>query len=132
MTRSLFFAAVCGMATLIALSAHAGNQSRAQAFPVGDNLIEVIADFSENSIYWCGAAEYVITTGTNRTNRKIYVWQGPGPSSAKPGEQAVQFGFRPPPGANTGTGLTNDVATIGNSMSFAQARQTCNERTTSG
>lgn len=124
--------AIAGLLCLTVQPAVAGNQSRVEYFPLDNNLVEVIADFSENSIYWCGAAVYALSTRTNTTTDMIYVWQGPSASIAKPGETAVQFGFQPPPGEGLRSGFTNDVRLVGNSMTVSQARQTCNERTTSG
>ncbi|MFT7595222.1 MAG: hypothetical protein ACI8R4_002550, partial [Paracoccaceae bacterium] len=95
-------------------------------------LIEVVADFSENSIYWCGAGTYARSKLTKPGTALIYVWQGPSPSAARPGEKSVKFGFQPPPGVDPVTGLTTDVSIIGNALSVVAARQTCNERTTSG
>ncbi|MFT7597035.1 MAG: hypothetical protein ACI8R4_004378 [Paracoccaceae bacterium] len=42
-------------AMMVTQPAQAGNESRSHAFAMADGLIEVVADFSENSIYWCGA-----------------------------------------------------------------------------
>lgn len=38
----------------------AGNESRSAAYDIGDGLIEVVADFSENAIYWCGVGDYAL------------------------------------------------------------------------
>lgn len=112
--------------------ATASNKSRVEAYPVADGLIEVIADFSENAIYWCGAATYARRTGAGGSEARLYIWRGPSASTVKPGETAVRFGLRPPPnGPATGV-FTNDVSIIGNSLSVAQANQACNERTASG
>lgn len=112
--------------------ASAGNESRSHAFAMANGLVEVVADFSENSIYWCGAGTFARSDPSIPGTAKIYVWEGPSPSVAKPGEQSVKFGFRPPPGVTSAVGLTTDVTIVGVSLSVVDARQTCNERTTSG
>lgn len=109
-----------------------GNESRSAAYEVGNGLIEVIADFSENAIYWCGVGDYALLRLSKRGNTRIYVWKGPSPSTARPGERAVTFGFTPPPGTSTGRSLTTDVSLVGNSLSVGQAKRTCDERTASG
>ena len=124
--------AVTALLALPALPARSGNESRSAAYPLADGLIEVVADFSENSIYWCGAATYAMGALDRPGTDRLYVWQGPAPSSARAGEKSVRFALRPPPDAGPVTSLTNDVTMIGNSLSVAQARQTCNERTTIG
>ncbi len=117
---------------LLATTVHAGNESRSQAYPLANGLIEVVADFSENSIYWCGAGDYALTRLSKPATDRLYVWQGPAASTARPGERAVTFGFESPPGIGEVSSLTNDVTLVGNSLSVAQAKKTCDERTTSG
>ncbi|SDC61511.1 hypothetical protein [Ruegeria marina] len=112
-------------------AAMAGNESRSAAYPLTDGLIEVVADFSENAIYWCGAGDHALTRLGKPGNQRLYVWKGPSPSLARPGEQAVTFGFTPPP-QGAAPALTNDVGIIGNTLSVAQAKKTCDERTASG
>ena len=118
--------------TLAGTSSHAGNESRSQAFSYENNLVEVIADFSEDSIYWCGAATYALANPQALSGNRIYVWQGPSNSAAQPGRKSVKFGFQPPPGGNANGGFSNTVSLVGNSMTVVQAKQTCNERTSSG
>lgn len=129
---SNWLAAMAAIAVVAAHPAAAGNESRYQAFPVSDDQFEVIAEFSENAIYWCGAAEYALKSLSKSTSQRIYVVQGPSGSSALPGETAVRFGFRPPASAGEVATFTNDVAIVGNSMSLTQARQGCTERSASG
>ena len=119
-------------AGLTAAPALAGNESRSKAYPLSNGLIEVIADFSENSIYWCGAGDYALTQMSKPVTQRLYVWKGPAPSTAVAGERAVTFGFTRPPEAGEVNSLTNDVNIIGNSLSVGQAKKTCDERTTSG
>ena len=126
------FALTLALATTLPLSAQAGNESRSKAYPLDNGLIEVIADFSENAIYWCGAGDFALTRLKKPANQRLYVWKGPSASTAKPGERAVTFGFERPPGATDGNSLTTDVRIIGNSLSVAQAKKTCDERTSSG
>ena len=116
-------------AALAAAPALAGNESRADAYAYDNGLVEVVADFSENAIYWCGAAQYALAR-SDRPDR-LYVWQGPSPSRARPSQSSVKFGFTPPPQGRAG-GFTTDVSQIGNSMSFTAALQSCNERSASG
>jgi len=110
----------------------AGNQSRFEAFPLPDGRFEVIAAFSENAIYWCGAATFVASNKLARGTGQIYVWQGPAPSAARPGRTSVRFGVEAPPGAGKVDSLTTSVEIVGNSLTVAEARQTCNERNASG
>lgn len=127
--RAAVFLAVSGLTTSTAL---AGNESRSKAYPLSDGLFEVIADFSENAVYWCGAGTYARARLQSPTGQKIYVWQGPSPSVARAGQTSVRFGLQPPSGAADTVGFSTDVGIVGNSMTVAQARQTCNERTSSG
>ena len=122
------------LATLMALPtlAWGGNESRSAAYDLGNGLIEVVADFSENAIYWCGVGDYALLRLSKRANTRVYVWKGPAPSTARPGERAVTFGFTPPPEAKAGSSFTTDVSIIGNSLSVGQAKRTCDERTASG
>lgn len=110
--------------TLVASPLSAHNESRATAHALDADRFEVIAEYLDNSVYWCGAASYAIRDLAKPTNQPIYVLQGPAPSRAKPGETAVTFGFSPPAsGANSG--LTNAVDRVGNTLSVGAARQTC-------
>lgn len=120
--------AACAL-TLTSLAAQAGNQSRAEAFRLADGTIEVVAAFSENQLYWCGAslAARSVASGTDR----IYVLQGPAPSTAVPGRTAVRFGLNPPAQAGNVASFTNSVELVGNSLTVVQAAQTCNERSVS-
>ncbi|KUJ73615.1 hypothetical protein AVO45_13505 [Ruegeria marisrubri] len=126
------FALTLALAAALPLCAQAGNESRSKAYQLDSGLIEVIADFSENAIYWCGAGDYALTRLKKPANQRLYVWKGPSASTAQPGERAVTFGFERPPGAAEVSTLTNDVKLIGNSLSVAQAKKTCDERTASG
>ena len=123
---------MAGTLGLLLASLEAGNESRFTAFALTDQQFEVIADFSENSIYWCGAATYARAELSVPGTQKIYVVQGPAGSVSKPGETAVRFGLSQPSGTGAVPGFTNDVDIVGNSMSLGQALQTCNERSASG
>ena len=119
-------------AAILASPALAGNESRVEAFATSDGLVEVVADFSEDAIYWCGAAEWARSNlPAQGAEAEIYVWRGPSASRANPGETAVLFGYRPPPEGKASV-FTGDVEVVGNSMSVAAAAQTCNERSASG
>ena len=109
-----------------------GTNSRFQAFPVDNGLFEIVAEFSENAIYWCGAAVYAASNLSKPSNQRIYVWEGPSGSTAKPGDVAVRFGFTPPPGGKATNIFSNDVDIVGNSLSLTQAQQGCSERSASG
>ena len=112
--------------------ASAGNESRQEAFAIDQGLVEVIADFSENAIYWCGAALFARQQGNTNQPDRIYVWQGPSASKSKPGEKSVKFGFTPPPSGASGPTLSTSGSVVGNSLSLVSALQTCNERSVSG
>ncbi|MCV2887260.1 hypothetical protein [Ruegeria aquimaris] len=123
---------IASLATIVtATAAAAGNESRSAAYPVAGGLIEVVAAFSENAIYWCGVGDHALTRLGLPGSQRIYVWQGPSPSRARPGERAVTFGFAPPP-QGSAPALTNDVGIIGNTLTVSQAKKTCDERTASG
>lgn len=117
------------LGVLFALPALADNRSRSEAYRLSDGTIEVVADFSENQLYWCGASQAArsIANGTQR----IYVVEGPGPSRSVPGRTSVRFALQPPAGGGNGGGFTNSVQVVGNSLTVAQAAQTCNERSVS-
>lgn len=126
-----FTSAMVGIA-MLATPTLAGNESRMEYFPYTDGLVEIVADFSENAIYWCGAATYAMSELRDASPKRIYVWQGPSQSRAKQGEKSVKFGFQPPPEGGAAPSYSNSVEVVGNSMSVAQAHQTCNERSASG
>ncbi len=110
----------------------AGNESRFEAFALSDTSFEVVAEFSENAIYWCGASIYTRIRAGRPATQRIYVLRGPGRSTAKPGAIAVRFGFSPPPGAENVSTYTNSVTIVGNRLSAAQAQGGCTERSSSG
>lgn len=118
------------IALVSAMPALADNRSRAEAFRMADGSIEVVADFSENQLYWCGASQAARNLAEGRD--RIYVLRGPAPSQSVPGRVAVRFGLTPPAQVADGAaGLTNSVDVVGNSLTLAQALQTCNERSVS-
>lgn len=110
---------------LAASAGHANNDSRFKAFSLPDERFEIIADYSDNSIYWCGAAIYATSALSKPVTQKIYVWKTRAPSIAQPAEKSVQFGFQQPPGTEPVTSLTKSVDIVGNSLTAAQARQGC-------
>ncbi|MEX0286614.1 MAG: hypothetical protein AB3N23_18555 [Paracoccaceae bacterium] len=121
-----------GFAVSMLQPAQAGNESRYEAFALNDGTFEVVAEFTENAIYWCGASLFARTRLGQATTQRIYVLQPPGPSRAKPGYRAVRFGLAPPAGAENVSSLTNSVGIVGNSLSVAQAYGGCSERSSSG
>ena len=131
--RSKFrFCAVLFAGSVLAASqVHAGNESRYEAFGLDSGLFEVIAEFTEDAIYWCGAGIFAQSRLSGSATQRVYVWQGPSGSAAKPGQVAVTFGLTPPPSGKVSS-LTTDVEIIGNSLSVAQAKQICDVRTASG
>ncbi|HCE71223.1 hypothetical protein KQ247_05430 [Ruegeria pomeroyi] len=131
MTRVPPFIITALLASMTGAVALAGNESRSIAYSLPGGLIEVVADFSENSIYWCGAGDHALNKMRKPGNQRLYVWKGPSPSIAQPGGRAVTFGFTPPP-QGASPALTNDVGIIGNTLSVSQAKKTCDERTSSG
>ncbi|MFC3613834.1 hypothetical protein ACFORG_08710 [Lutimaribacter marinistellae] len=133
MTRMIPVAAAAITTTvLFATAVPAGNQSRATAYLLPGGLIEVVADFSENAIYWCGAGELARARLDRAGTERLYVWRGPAPSTAAPGQRAVTFGLTPPPSGAVDGGWSTDVDLVGNAMSVASAERACDERTTSG
>ncbi len=131
-TKQTTAAAALVATSLIASPGAAGNQSRAEAYLLPEGLIEVVADFSENAIYWCGAGELARARLNRPGSDRLYVWRGPAPSTAAPGQRAVTFGLTPPPQGAVDGGWSTDVDLIGNAMSVASARRACDERTSSG
>lgn len=116
----------------MAFPALAGNESRAKAFALPDGGFEVVADFSEDAVYWCGAAVYARTKLSRPGTDRIFVLQGAAPSAAMPGENSIRFSFERPARAENVSPYSNDTSVVGNSMSVAQAFLTCNERSASG
>jgi len=129
MPTQYFILGLTTAALLAALPVTADNRSRVEAFPLPNGTFEVVAQFSEDALYWCGAS--VAAQGLAGSTQRIYVLQGPGPSSAAPGKRAVVFGLTPPAGAGAPS-FSNSVEVVGNSLTLVQARQTCNERSASG
>ena len=123
------FALSAGLA--LSSTAWADNRSRVNAFVLSDGSFEVVAEFTENALYWCGASEAAREVALPNTQR-LYVLNGPAPSQAVPGARAVRFGVTPPADAASGGSFTNSVNVVGNSLTVFQARQTCNERSASG
>lgn len=132
MIGQLFMRAVIALGGMSALTGPvvAGNESRYRAFDLGDGTFEVVADFTENAIYWCGASIFTRTALGGAQNQRIYVLQGPSPSRAAPGEKAVRFGLQPPPGGQVDS-YTNSTS-VGNSLTVFQANGGCTERSSSG
>jgi len=116
----------------IATAAHAGNESRYEAYPLTSDTFEVIADFTENAIYWCGASLFAQLKLAQPVTQRIYVLQGPSRSETQANAVAVKFGLHPPASGAVTQVFTNDVDIIGNSLSVAQARGGCSERSASG
>ena len=130
--KSGFFPGAVVAAILCSGAAQAGNESRYQAYPLDNNTFEVIAEFTENAIYWCGASIYVRSQMGRPVGQRIYVLQAPGPSRTRPGQVAVRFGLAPPPGAENISSYTNSVGLVGNSLTVSQAAGGCTERSSSG
>lgn len=127
--RAVFF---CSLAFAVASTAQAGNESRFEAFALNADSFEIVAEFSENAIYWCGAAVYAQLQLGKTNSTRIWVLRGPAPSQTKPGAVAVSFGFARPDGASEAPRYTNDVDIVGNSLTLSQAQQGCTERSASG
>ncbi|MFY9212922.1 MAG: hypothetical protein WAO69_17550 [Aestuariivita sp.] len=131
MLRQVLGSGLLAATVLATLPAHADNRSRVTAYVLSDGTFEVVADFTEDSLYWCGAylaASRAAAAGTQR----IYVLQGVAPSRSVPGKPAVRFGLTPPPQGAASGGFSNSVELIGNSLTLVQAEQTCRERSASG
>jgi len=131
MIRSHVTGLACLAALFTASVAQADNRSRVDAFVLNDGTFEVVAQFSEDALYWCGASEAARLANLSNGQR-LYVLGGPVPSQSKPGRQAIRFGVTAPAGTTAGGGFTNSVEVVGNSLTVSQARQTCNERSASG
>lgn len=99
---------------------------------MADGTFEVVAEFSEDAIYWCGASLFTRLKLNRPVTQRIFVLQGPGPSRAKPGYVAVRFGLSAPAGAQDVSTYSNSVEIVGNSLSVAQAQGGCTERSSSG
>jgi len=124
--RSATIAVTLASCALVA-PALAGNESRARINVLDADRFEVVADYSDNAVYWCGASSHAIRTLRKPTGQPIYVVRGPSPSVAQPGNIAVTFAFSPPDGG-AAPSLTNDVDLVGNTMTVGSARQTCFDR----
>ena len=117
--------------TLAATTALAGNESRYSAYPLTGRAFEVVAEFSENAIYWCGASLYARAELGAAATQMIFVLRGPAPSQARPGQKSVTFTLTPPDGTPAQS-YTNSVTLIGNALSVTQAYGGCSERSSSG
>lgn len=123
--------AVTSLSLALTPPAYGGNESRYRAFDLGDGTFEVVADFSENAIYWCGASLFARDTLGRPVTQRIYVLGAPAPSRAAPGERAVRFGLAPP-SSGAVSSYTNSVSVVGNALTVSQAFGGCSERTSSG
>lgn len=123
--------AACVMAVCMT-PADAGNESRFEAFKLSADRFEIVADFTENAIYWCGASIYARDRLGAKATQKIYVIQGPAPSSARPDRVSVRFSLTPPPQTDSASTYSNSVGIVGNALSVAQASGGCTERSSSG
>lgn len=130
--KSFFFPGAVAAALLCSGSAQAGNESRYRAYPLDNKSFEVIAEFTENAIYWCGASIFARSQMGRPVSQRIYVLQSPGPSRTRPGQVAVRFGLTPPSGAENVNSYTNSVGLVGNSLTVSQAAGGCTERSSSG
>ncbi len=130
MTRHLAGLA-CAAALFTVSAAHADNRSRVESFALSDGTFEVVALWSESALYWCGASLAARDAGISESQR-LYVQAGIERSSAVPGARAVRFSPTPPAGVGNVSTFSNSVNIIGNSLTVAQAYQTCTERTASG
>lgn len=128
MRTTILASALSAAVMVCAAPAEADNRSRSEAFRLADGTFEVVADFSENQLYWCGASQAALRVASGGS--RLYVIQGPAPSRSAPGRTAVRFGLQPPQGGGV-TSFTNSVEVVGNSLTVAQAAQTCNERSVS-
>lgn len=128
--KDLLFAGLAAALGLSASWAAAGNESRYRAFDMGNGTFEVVADFTENAIYWCGASLFARQALGGAQGQRIYVLQAPSPSRAVPGEKAVTFGLEPPPSGAVAS-YTNGTI-VGNSLTVSQAFGGCSERSASG
>ena len=122
--KSFFFPGAVAAALLCSGSAQAGNESRYQAYPLDNKSFEVIAEFTENAIYWCGASIFARSQMGRPVSQRIYVLQSPGPSRTRPGQVAVRFGLTPPSGAENDS-YTNSVGLVGNSLTVSQGAGGC-------
>lgn len=119
------------MLALIPAIAPAGVSDPNEIFVRPDNQFEVITQKSPApSDYWCAAGTYAVSRLSKPVTQPIYVWRGRSDSQAQPGKTAVLFAFTPPPGGAVSS-YSNSVDIVGNSLSVAQARQSCSDRLTS-
>lgn len=120
---------VC-LAILIAPgTAPAGYAPGYEVHPLDQDRFEVISTVGPSpSLYWCGAANYATRTKSKPTTQRIHVWRARGDSIARPGKTAVQFSFAAPSGIASRSS-TISVEAAGTTLSVAQARTHCDDKT---
>ncbi|MEX0284046.1 MAG: hypothetical protein AB3N23_05495 [Paracoccaceae bacterium] len=110
-------------ATLI-LSASGALAGYTNAFDItlrGNGFFDVKSNVGpDTSIFWCGAGQSV-----RSSSQRIYIWQG---RSGQGRDSFVRFGLTPPAsGAVVAASISVDL--VGNSLTAAQARQYCLDKT---
>ncbi len=110
---------------LAASGALANNESRFKAYDISDGVFEIVADTSDNSIYWCGAGTHALKVLGKQNSQKIFVIAEPSGSVATAKKTAAKFGFTQPAETGPVSSFSNDVDIVGNSMTVAFARQFC-------
>lgn len=104
----------------------AGTSSPSEVAEVSGGLYEVTPRKSRaTSDFWCAIGTYAVRQLGKPVGQEIYVWRGRGPGAG--GRSSVRFGFAPPPGGAVASASLS-VDTVGNSLSVAQAQQTCFDR----
>jgi hypothetical protein len=107
----------------------AGYANNFKIYPVSANVFEVVVKSGRApGDYWCGAGDYVIDQLSGSSSDRIFVWRGRGASAGEPGKTSVQFSLEPPQ-QGPATSVSNTVDLVGNTLSSAQARAYCYDRT---
>jgi len=126
MKKTILFAAACALAWPATASAFvAENLLRVNA--TGATQFEVVATVSAGAKdYWCAAAQYAISQGAV-ANTRLYLVEGPGPSSTIPGRTAVQFTTDPAAAGITPVNpqLVLSVNVVGDNLATVAAQQYC-------
>lgn len=109
--------------------AQAGYANNFNIYTLAPDVFEVVVKSGRApGDYWCGAGSYVISQLSRPSNERIYVWRGRGASAGEPGKTSVQFSLTPPAQGGVNS-VSNTVDLVGNTLSSAQARAYCYDRT---
>ena len=130
MKKVLCYAFACGLAWPAAALAFVA-ENRLPVNAVGTAEFEVVARGSTGTKdYWCAAGDYALSQGASAETR-VYLVQGPAPSTSAPGSTAVRFSLDADAAGVTPVApqLILSVSVVGDNLSVVSARGYCNRAT---